>query len=223
MARPWLLDLFCCAGGASKGYLRAGFNVIGVDIKRQKRYPYVQIIQDVLTLTPEYLATFDAIHASPPCQGYSEMRHAPGAVGAPRLIGEVREMLEASGKPYIIENVEGAREYMRNPICLCGTMFGLGAQGCELRRHRLFEANFPLEQPACAHTDRPVIGVYGGHARVRSAKHGGRGTRDVWEGGHKAAASEAMGIDWMSLGEMSEAIPPAYTEYLGRQLMAQLA
>src|SRR5271169_3984152 len=98
------------------------------------------------------------------CQGYTALRHAPGAIGAPRLIGEVREMLRASGVPYCIENVEEAAWDMINPITLCGSMFGLGAQGCRLQRHRLFECNFPLEQPPCRHDSRPVIGIYGGHA-----------------------------------------------------------
>lgn len=219
---PVLLDLFCCAGGAARGYAEAGFEVVGVDISPQPRYPYTFKQADVMLLHPSWLATFDAIHASPPCQGYTALRYAPGAKGAPRLIGAVRDLLNASGRPYIIENVEEARSEMRDPITLCGTMFGLGAQGHELQRHRLFESNITLAAPACAHTDKPVIGVYGGHARCRSAKHGGRGTRDVWEGGHKAAASEALGIDWMTLTELSESIPPAYTRFLGEQLMAAL-
>ena len=219
---PKLLDLFCCAGGASVGYSRAGFEVTGVDLQPQPRYPFEFIRANVLCLDPDWLASFDAIHASPPCQGYTSMRHAPGARGAPRLIREVRRMLIATGRPYIIENVEEARVEMRDPVRLCGTSFGLGAQGHELHRHRLFESNVALEGSLCSHTDKPVIGVYGGHARCRSAKHGGRTTRDVWEGGHKAAASEAMGIDWMTLAEMSEGLPPVYTEFLGRQLLARL-
>jgi DNA (cytosine-5)-methyltransferase 1 len=107
-------------------------------------------------------------------------------------------------------------------------MFGLGAQGCSLQRHRLFETNIPYFHPPyyapkCEHDGRPVIGVYGGHARKRSAKAGGRGTKDTWEGGHKAAASEALGIDWMTLGEMSEAIPPAYAEHIGRAAISHIA
>jgi DNA (cytosine-5)-methyltransferase 1 len=221
--KPRLLDLFCCAGGAGTGYARAGFDVVGVDIKPQPRYPFTFWCYDVLELQPQIFWSFDAIHASPPCQGYSELRHAPGAKGAPLLIDRVRHMLEATGKPYVIENVEGAREAMHNPVMLCGTTFGLGAQGCELRRHRLFESNVEIMPLTCQHTDRPVIGVYGGHARKRSAKHGGRGTRDVWEGGHATAAKEALGMDWATLAEMSEAIPPAFTHYIGKMLMAELA
>lgn len=221
--RPRLLDLFCCAGGAAMGYHRAGFDVVGVDIKPQSRYPFRFIQDDAMTLSVAFLAGFDAIHASPPCQGYTELRHAPGARGAPRLIPRLRWKLQATGKPYVIENVEGARDEMRDPVTLCGSMFGLEAQGCELRRHRLFESNVELIPLSCQHTDKPVIGVYGGHARKRSAKHGGRGTKDVWEGGHRTAAAQAMGMDWATLAEMSEAIPPAFTHYIGKMLMAELA
>lgn len=216
------LDLFCCAGGTAMGLHRAGFEVVGVDIEPQPRYPFEFRQADALTFP---LDGFDFVWASPPCQGYTAMRHAPGAVGAPQLIDEVRNRLERSGLPWCIENVEGAAWAMRNPVTLCGSMFGLGAQGCQLRRHRLFETGggLVLAQPPCNHDDRPVIGIYGGHARKRSAKAGGRGTRDVWHGGHAAAAREALGIDWMTLGEMSEAIPPAFSEYIGLTARVLLA
>lgn len=213
------LDLFCCAGGAGMGLHRAGFEVVGVDIQKRDRYPFEFHQADALMFP---LNGFDFIWASPPCQGYSSMRHAPGTKGAPLLIEQVRDRMP-EGIPWIIENVEEARWAMRDPILLCGSMFDLGAQGCRTQRHRLFEANFPIVQPKCSHDERPVIGVYGGHARKRSAKAGGRGTKDVWDGGHKAAASEALGIDWMTLSEMSEAIPPSYSEYLGRAAIAHIA
>lgn len=218
-----ILDLFCKAGGAGMGYRLAGFDVVGVDISPQPRYPFEFIQADVRDLSDDFLGSFDAIHASPPCQGYSDLRHAPGTKGAPKMIAEIRERLRATGKPYVIENVSGAKSEMINPIQLCGSMFRLGAQGCRLERHRLFECG-GFQPPAvwCSHTDDPVIGVYGGHARKRSAKAGGRGTRDVWDGGHKAAASQAMGIDWMTLAELSEAIPPTYTRWIGLQLLASL-
>ncbi|WP_313008432.1 DNA cytosine methyltransferase [Brevundimonas vesicularis] len=217
-----ILDLFCNAGGAGMGYHRAGFEVVGVDLEPQRNYPFAFIQHDALTLDPRFLRSFDAIHASPPCQGYTGM-NAPGQVGAPRLIDLTRRMLQATGRPYIIENVEGAVWDMRDPITLCGSMFGLGAQGCQLRRHRLFESNIAISAPSpCQHDARPVIGVYGGHARRRAASAGGRGTRDVWEGGHRAAMSEAMGMTWATCAEMSEAIPPAFTEHLGRQLLAHI-
>ncbi len=218
MSRPRALDLFCCAGGAGMGLHRAGFDVVGVDIKPQPRYPFEFYQADALTFQ---LEGFDFIWASPPCQGYSAMRHAPGTVGAPRLIHHVRRRMP-TGVLWVIENVEEAKLDMRGPVTLCGSMFGLGAQGSRLQRHRLFESSFIIPQPDCGHDERPVIGVYGGHARKRAASAGGRGTKDVWEGGHKAAASEAMGIDWMTLAELSEAIPPAYSEFIGREAIRQL-
>jgi len=189
------------------GYYQAGFDVVGVDINPRPRYPFGFIQMNVLTIDPRFVRSFDAVHASPPCQGYTDMRHAPGAIGAPRLIGRVREMVERL--PYIIENVDGAESEMRDPVTLCGSMFGLGAAGADLRRHRLFEKSFPLTAPPCPHSDRAVVGVYGGHARIRSARHGGRGTLDAWPNGHKPVAAEAMGIDCATLAEMSGAIPPA--------------
>jgi DNA (cytosine-5)-methyltransferase 1 len=216
-----LLDLFCCAGGAGRGYADAGFEVVGVDINDQPRYPFEFRRADVLALDVDFLRSFDAIHASPPCQFATPLRHAPGGKSHPNLIPATRALLEAAGLPYVIENVVGARQHLRSPTCLCGSMFGLGTQGHQLRRHRLFESSFPIRAPACAHTS-PVVGVYGGHARNRSAAHGGRGTRDPWKGGHVAACQEAMGIDWMTLDEISEAIPPAYTRFIGAQLLAHL-
>lgn len=219
MARPKALDLFCCAGGAGMGLHRAGFDVVGVDIRMRSRYPFKFYQADALMFP---LDGFDFIWASPPCQGYTALRHAPGAVGAPLLIDAVRDRMPV-GVLWTIENVEEARWAMRNPVLLCGSMFGLGAQGCRTQRHRLFESNFPIDQMDCHHDSRPVIGVYGGHSRRRAASAGGRGTRDVWDGGHKAAASEALGIDWMTLNEMSEAIPPAYAEYIGRAALEFIA
>jgi DNA (cytosine-5)-methyltransferase 1 len=216
--RPRALDLFCCAGGASMGLHQAGFEVVGVDIKPQRRYPFEFHQADALTFQ---LDGFDFIWASPPCQGYTSMRHAPGAKGAPLFIDAVRDRMPA-GVPWVIENVEEAAWALRNAVTLCGSMFGLGAQGCRTQRHRLFESNFTIPQLPCRHDSRPVIGVYGGHARKRSAAAGGRGTKDVWEGGHKSAASKALGIDWMTLGELSEAIPPAYAEHIGRAALQQM-
>lgn len=219
MAKPRLLDLFCCAGGAAMGYHEAGFDVVGVDINPQPRYPFEFIQHDVMTLDDDFLRQFDVVHASPPCQGYSDMRYAPGAKGAPRLIGAVRDKLIKSGKPYVIENVVGARSEMCAPIMLCGSSFGLMSHGCELRRHRLFESNYLLVGKKCEHSTKPVVGIYGGHARIRSAKHGGRKTRDPWPMGHKPVAQEVMGMDWATLAEMSEAIPPTYTKFIGEQLL----
>ncbi len=202
------------------GLHRAGFEVVGVDIAPQKNYPFRFIQADAMSFP---LDGFDFIWASPPCQGYTSMRHAPGARGAPLLIEAIRDRLNATNALWCIENVEAAAWAMRNPITLCGSMFGLGAQGCRLQRHRLFECNFPVEQPPCRHDSRHVLGVYGGHARRRAASAGGRGTRDVWQGGHRAAASEALGIDWpMTMAEMSESIPPSYAEFVGRAAIVLL-
>lgn len=222
--RPRLLDLFCCAGGAAMGYHQAGFEVVGVDINPQPHYPFEFIQRNVLDLHWEWIEDeFHAVHASPPCQFATALRHAPGAKEHQNLIPGTRRVLGAADIPYVIENVEGARDHLRNPVMLCGSMFHLGAAGHQLQRHRLFETNWGLRPAAgpCAHRE-PVIGVYGGHVRCRSAKHGGRRTRD-FEGRDKPAlAREAMGMDWATMGELSEAIPPAYTRFIGEQLMAKL-
>jgi DNA (cytosine-5)-methyltransferase 1 len=235
--RPRLGDLCCKAGGAARGYDLAGFDVIGYDLEYQPRYPFVSWVRNVLTLDPvDEGRRHDAFHVSPSCKGYTSMRHAHNARTHAREIPRFVQWLMGTGKPWILENVEEARCDMEasvqahaglyGPITLCGSMFGLGCQGCRLERHRLFIANFPISTPGpCRHDpDVPVVGVYGGHARRRSKRHGGRGTKDVWIGGHRRAAAEALGIPVgaMTLDELSEAIPPAYTEWLGRQLMEHL-
>jgi DNA (cytosine-5)-methyltransferase 1 len=166
------------------------------------------------------VASFDAVHASPPCQFGTALRFAPGTKKDHRnLIPATRGVLQSTGKPYVIENVSAVRRWLIDPVLLCGTMFGLGACGCELHRHRLFETNFGLRAPGpCEHSGGPVMGLYGGHARNRSAKHGGRGTRDLWPGGHWPVAAEAMQMPWATLKGMSEAIPPAYSRHIGREL-----
>ena len=140
--KPRMLDLFCCAGGAAAGYAKAGFEVVGVDIDRQPHYPFKFIQADAMELDSKFIASFDAIHASPPCQAYSDLAKRNGnAHEWPRLIEPVREMLMRSGKPYVIENVDGAP--LLDPVVLCGTMF----KGLRVLRHRLFEANFPIIPP----------------------------------------------------------------------------
>ena len=216
--KPRLLDLFCCAGGAGAGYAKAGFEVVGVDLSLQPRYPFEFVQADALTLSQEFLATFDAIHASPPCQSYSDLAKRNGnADDWPRLIEPVREMLIRTGLPYIIENVEGAP--LVDPIMLCGTMF----PKLRVLRHRLFEANFTILTPP--HQKHPKV-----HTFDRRKSHFGK--TDEWKdfvqvtgGGNctLAAAHEAMGIDWMTKGEINEAIPPAYTEFIGKQLLSQMS
>jgi DNA (cytosine-5)-methyltransferase 1 len=208
MTRPRLLDLFCCAGGAAKGYHDAGFDVIGVDVQDQPNYPYTFYRGD----WSEFMDAgwdFDAIHASPPCQAYSTLRHRTGEDYVD-LVSVVRERLIATGLPYVIENVPGAP--LLNPIQLCGSSFGLGANGRQLRRHRLFETNFPVMAPPCIHNGQP-IGVYG-------TGGGGQMTR-----GYKGTTEEyreAMGIDWATRAEIAQAIPPAYTEHIGGYLLAEV-
>ncbi len=215
--RPRLLDLFCCAGGAAKGYSTAGFDVVGVDIEPQPNYPFPFIRTDALKLDAKFISTFDAIHASPPCQSYSDLAKRNGNADAwPRLIEPVRDMLVRSGLPYIIENVDGAP--LRNPIVLCGTMF----RGLRVLRHRLFEANFAILTPK--HGVHPKV-----HTFDKRKSHYGKtdDMRDfvqVTGGGNCtiAAARDAMGINWMTKNELNEAIPPAYTRFIGKQLLTYL-
>lgn len=197
------------------GYHRAGFDVVGVDIKAQKHYPFEFHQADALEYLAEHGPEFDVIHASPPCQAFSALKSMWNSRKHPDLIAPTREALRACGKPYIIENVPGAP--LIAPFMLCGTMFGLGVGIAELRRHRLFEASFPVGlQTPCAHRlFRQVIGVYGGHGRDRRRK---ANTQDF----STRQRREAMGIDWMTGTELSQAIPPAYTEWIGKQLMAAL-
>lgn len=212
------------------GYHRAGFEVVGVDVRPQPRYPFEFIQADCLTLDPAFVASFDAIHASPPCQAHTSMKTMHNAKVHADLVPATRAMLKASGLPYIIENVMGSP---LDGLTLCGTMFGLGVEDAELRRHRLFEASFYILAPACQHGTRDTIGVYGGHVRNRRRARtigvygeGCRDSRRKFDKGVPDFSIEqgrvAMGIDWMTVAELSQAIPPAYTEFLGRRLMAQL-
>lgn len=207
-----LLDLFCGAGGAGTGYHRAGFDVTGVDIKPQPRFPFSFVQADALEYLRECGHCFDIIHASPPCQFYSGMK---GFVyvkdGHPQLIEPIRELLKASGKPYVIENVE--RAPLIDCITLCGVMFGL-----KVYRHRKFESNLLLMQPP--HPKHPEImpPLGSGISASGYVSIGSGGIRGV-KGAHKLR-SDAMGIDWMNRYELSESIPPAFTEYIGRQLIS---
>ena len=209
-----LLDLYCKAGGASRGYALTGFEVTGVDIKKQKRYPYKFIQGDCLELMQDtnYLKSFDVIVASPPCQTHSITQHLRNAQGKLTdkidLIPQTRAALMSSGKPYVIENVPGAP--LLQPVQLCGSSFDL-----KVRRHRLFESNVKIVGSICNHKNqgRPV-GIYGS---MRDEIPGGGHTAKSIE-----QAREAMGIDWMIWGELVEAIPPNYTKYLGDQIYKEL-
>lgn len=210
--KPRLLDLFCGAGGAAMGYAQAGFEVLGVDINPQPDYPF-KFIQwdalDYLQSRPRFLP--DAIHASPPCQAYTSMRHLGkrAGEGAPDLVDKTRELLEATGLDWIMENVAGSP--LRNPLVLCGSTFGLG-----VRRHRLFESNLLLFGGPCQHGawGRPIA-VYGDHPQQPGDK-----TYRVNRAHTLKEGQRAMGIDWMPWKSLTQAIPPAYTEHLGRQLLA---
>lgn len=209
-----LLDLFSCAGGAAMGYHRAGFDVVGVDIAPQPNYPFEFHQGDALEYAAEHGQEFDAIHASPPCQSFTAYRRKGHGVGDgyPNLIPATRKALETIGRPYIIENVESARDELRDPLRLCGSMFRLDVQ-----RHRLFESNLPLAAGDCDHSIwTPRFPPATNRVNLRKTVEVG-----VWRI-PLAVQREAMGIDWMGLRELSEAIPPAYTEHLGRQLVAHL-
>lgn len=225
-----LLDLFCCEGGAAIGYHRAGFDVVGIDLEPRyaKRYPFNFAAADAIEYVKEHGHEFDAIHASPPCQAYSVATSGTPDAKAnhPRLIEPVRQALEATGKPWVIENVTGAP--LRNPLTLCGTMFGLQAMDDDgtllrLERHRLFESNVGLMAPATCWHDKTIAvgGVYGGGRSDRhEAKH-------VRRGGYTPAkhVREALiGVEpgHMTLHGLSQSIPPAYTEHIGRQLIEYL-
>lgn len=219
MTRPLLLDAFCCAGAASRGYADAGFDVIGLDIADQPHYPYEFVRGDAVRLLADrgFMAQFDAVHASPPCQRKSKMTHCrPGLAGTyPDLVGPVHELLVRWGGPWVMENVEGAGLpgqddlFGAHGVMLCGTMFGR-----ELYRHRWFRGSIPL---TALHHPR--------HLKPASrAGHWKPGTVISVEGHCSpiALAREVMQIDWMPRDNLREAIPPYYAEHLGRQLLAHM-
>lgn len=222
MSKPKLLDLFCGAGGAGMGYHRAGFDVTGVDMNPQPNYPFEFIQADALDYVAQYGWMFDTIHASPPCQVHSGLgdlvRSTIGEkydVDHLDLIPQTRFWLAAIGVPYIIENVNGARRALRNPFMLCGHMFGL-----HVYRHRLFESNQLILAPQHKkHTQKALRKGYVPHSEDEFVVVTGKV-------GANKLAQKAMGIDWMSTkrindktSEASQAIPPAYTEYIGKQLI----
>lgn len=202
------LDLFCGAGGVAKGLQRAGFHVTGIDIKPQPRYCGDIFIQGDATKPPVAIRDFHFIWASPPCQAFVSLRHMYNAKHHENLIPPTRALLEASGCHFAIENVNGAP--LRSSLRLCGTQFGLGTGNAELWRHRHIETNFPVGLTLCRHGERErVIGVYGGHGRDRRRLVN---TQDFSTEERRVA----MGIDWMTGSELSQAIPPAYAEFIGK-------
>ena len=208
--KPLLLDLFCGAGGCAVGYAQAGFEVIGVDLNEQPRFPFDFIQEDALAfLQQENLSRFDFIHASPPCQRYSVATKTSGNPSShPDLIDPIWYELVRSGKPWAIENVVGSP--LVNPILLCGTMF----PPLRVIRHRLFETNWELpKHPLCVTTkkSRPHFGQLDEMKDFVQVTGGGNCS--------KAAAADAMGIDWMLKKELNQATPPAYTEYIGKEFL----
>lgn len=210
--RPLLLDTFCKAGGTSVGYHRAGFKVVGVDLEFQKRYPFEFHQGDAVEFIRKYGKDFDVIAASPPCQDYTPLK-ALHSKTYPRLIQVTREAIQETSRPYIIENVKGARFELINPLMLCGTMFSL-----RVIRHRYFECN-----PSIYFA--PFSCCHNGKASSNKNYIGKPRNLDHWQyltiTGHDFKvkdASIAMGIDWMIGKELSQAIPPAYTEWLGKKI-----
>lgn len=210
-----ILDLFCGAGGAAVGYHRAfpDATIVGVDIASQPNYPFIFGRHDLLALDSDIWVEFDLIHASPPCQHFTRYRNNVKDIATryENLIEPVRERLQQLNIPYVIENVEGAP--LESPVKLCGSMFGL-----DVRRHRLFETNWPLPQPACNHkvwTDRKYKGSTG---------RGNRFTIEVGAWNEKLELQkQCMGVDWkLTLRELSEAVPPAYTEWIGQQFAQRM-
>lgn len=223
--RPLLLDLYCGAGGASVGYHRAGFRVIGVDRAPQPRYPYAFVQGDALEALTRLLEggriaghpldDFAAVVGSPPCQLFAKGSGKAGTRARhTNLIPATREAMAATGLPYAIENITEARRHLRDPVALCGAWFGLG-----VFRHRLFETSFPLAQPP----HHPHTGRIGdGRFQTVAGNPGGSSRRDATRFGDAAAWSKAMGIDWMSARELAQAIPPRYTVRVGAALYAHL-
>jgi len=223
--RPRLLDLFCGAGGSGMGYYNSGFDVTGVDIAPQPRYPFRFIQTDAVMYLAEHGKEYDVIHASPPCQGYSRLRHLPWLRDKeyPLLIEPVRMLLQDLGKPWVIENVEDSN---LDGLLLCGLMFGL-----PVYRHRLFETSYFFLQPPHPKHE----GVIGHGRRLNDRKKGtlnNGSAKGAWghqriitvagNQFHSADGARALGINWMLKPELAQAIPPVYTEWLGRQILERM-
>jgi len=223
MHNPTLLDLFCGGGGASVGYSLSGYTVVGVDLHPQPHYPFTYHQADALTVLQDrkYLSSFDVIHASPPCQHYSDLAHRNANANAhPDLIGTVRSALQGiPDKTYVIENVEGAP--LHSPLMLCGTMF----PALRVIRHRLFESNVNVPLQAPPHGTHPLVFTHDKRKRHYLQGSPWTGYVQVTGGGNAplSAKRDAMGIWWrMTSREVNEAIPPAYTEHIGRQLQERI-
>lgn len=223
-----ILDLFCGAGGAAWGYHQAAdelgipHTITGVDIKPMPRYPFEFVLGDALEYLAAHGQEYDFIHASPPCQAYTQAQVFHNRKH-PDLVGQTREILEQIGRPWIIENVPNAP--IRPDLILCGSMFGLGYDDLVLIRHRLFESSGELAPwpPATCNHDGFSISVFG-NSVLGGPKNGIKYTHpnERREMGVKIGRI-AMGIDWMTNAELSQAIPPAYTRYIGLQIFRRMA
>lgn len=224
--KPLMLDLYCCAGGAAKGYHDAGFEVIGVDKEPQPRYPYTFIQADAIEFVRAYGHLFDARHASPPCQAFSKTRTLHTNTH-PDLVAETREALIEVGGPYVIENVVGAP--LIDPLTLCGSEFDLVAEDVDgvplkLLRHRLFESNMDLEgNGGCRHDPTVLTASVYGAGGGWTPKHRDSPTRRGGYVPHTDVCRRLLGVDWTTKHELSQVVPPAFTEHIGRQLLAQIA
>jgi DNA (cytosine-5)-methyltransferase 1 len=206
--KPRLLDLFCCQGGASAGYAAAGFEVTGVDIEPQPRYPYEFHQADAIQFLSRYGCGFDVIAGSPPCQKWTRAQTIRGNEH-PDFIEPMREHVQALGKPYVIENVVGAP--LLDPVMLCGSMFALGTY-----RHRIFESSVPLATRLHPRHVAPIADM-GRPIRPGERYHA------VGNFTGAAKVAEDLGVQWMSRDGIRECIPPAYTRFLGEQLIRHLA
>jgi DNA (cytosine-5)-methyltransferase 1 len=235
--QPRLLDLYCCEGGASTGYARAGYRVYGVDIDERDAYSFpfhhgsaLDVLAELVagraveftlpdgTTEQLVLADFAVIHASPPCQAFSTITPTEARSNWPDLIRPTRELLVATGLPYVIENVEGARAELIDPMRLCGSSFGL-----RVRRHRWFESNVWLTSVPCDHAAQgEAVGVYGSHGDNSYTYIRPDGTKRGRRAANEADARDAMGMPWATWRGCVEAIPPAYAEFIGEQLIATL-
>jgi DNA (cytosine-5)-methyltransferase 1 len=215
--KPRLLDLFCGAGGAAMGYHRAGFEVVGVDINPQPHYPFEFHQADALTFP---LDGYDAIHASPPCQAYSIMRNLPWLKGREYWdsIPPTRDLLATATVPWVMENVRGSP---LDGVFLCGQMFQLDwPDGRPIYRHRVFESSWFMLAPG--HPQHYRAAVPGSMLGSRQTRMSGIGGGRLVVNGRTRVNGTAVGIDWMTSAELSQAIPPAYTEWIGRQLLAAI-
>ncbi|BDH51599.1 MULTISPECIES: DNA cytosine methyltransferase [Streptomyces] len=209
--KPRLLDLFCCQGGAAKGYADAGFEVTGVDIRPQPRYPYTFVQAEAVAFVLAHGAEFDVIHASPPCQHDSDCQRIQGRTH-PDLIAPTRTALQACGRPWVLENVRGAVPKLEQPVMLCGPMFGV-----QTYRHRYFETGGGLTLHQLIHPAHVVP-----QAKMGRPVPPGYFGQFVGNFSGVDLARRVMGVPWMNRDGIRECIPPAYTQWIGHHALTHL-